>query len=297
MGAGPDSNAHTTHKRKLAHSSGYDDDDDDGQAGYLEEEEYESPRKSQKKRAKPEEKRLRRFRSQPPRDFYVVYERAMSQRFYVLNRTRTGTEYCPKEIVELTGSTGNVYHVHIEQQPWCTCPHSMGGNQCKHVIYVLSRVLRARFDQVYQLALLTSELRDIFAGAPPIEDPSAQSKDENRKPIEGDCPICFTEFEDGDAEGTVWCRAMCGQNLHAECFRMWARTKRGDEVTCPMCRAPWQKDDEEEQLFRSLMSMGRIGPDGYVNVADMLGISPHRDYSTYYGDRRRYEGYGGYDGW
>lgn len=74
----------------------------------------------------------------------------------------------------------------------------------------------------------------------------------------------------------MWCRAMCGQNLHAECFRMWARTKRGDEVTCPMCRAPWQKDDEEEQLFRSLMSMGRIGPDGYVNVADMLGISPHR---------------------
>jgi hypothetical protein len=187
----------------------------------------------------PQEKRLRRFRANPPRDYHVVYQRATSQRFYVLGRSRCGTARCPEEFVELTGSTGNIYLVHIAQQPSCTCPHAKSGHQCKHVIYVLSRVLRARHDLVYQLALLSSELVEILYQAPPIEvgDDAEKPSNSNRKPVEGDCPICFCAFE--AAEAIVYCRATCGQNIHKGCFEMWAATKRKspgakEQVTCPM---------------------------------------------------------------
>ena len=83
-----------------------------------------------------EEKRLRRFRPQEPRSFSDIYDRAMTQRFFVLERRRTGTDECPGEVVELTGSTGNVYTVSIGLRPDCDCPHAKKGNQCKHVVFV-----------------------------------------------------------------------------------------------------------------------------------------------------------------
>ncbi|KAI2463898.1 hypothetical protein F4781DRAFT_414880 [Annulohypoxylon bovei var. microspora] len=267
-------------KRKAPVSLQYDNDGE--QADDYEQEEDQKPKKSRKK-AEITEKRLRRFRAEPPHDFTAIYYRATSQRFFVLGRTRNGTACCPEESVELTGSTGNIYVVHIAQKPTCTCPHAQSGHQCKHVIYVLSRVLRARFDLVYQLALLTSELQEIFANAPPIESadqPGAKTHDKNRKPLEGDCPICFSPFE--AAEDTVYCQTTCGNNIHKECFEMWAATKRKsakDQVTCPMCRTPWQGDDD---MVKKIKNTGIVGHDGYVNVADQLGISGERDFSSYY---------------
>ncbi|KAI2605336.1 uncharacterized protein GGS25DRAFT_524851 [Hypoxylon fragiforme] len=245
-----------------------------------EEEEEQRPTKS-RKTAEPTEKRLRRFRPKAPKDFHIIYHRATNQKFFVLERTRMGTDECPEETVELTGSTGNVYHVHISQNPSCDCFHAQKGNQCKHIIYVMSRVLRARYDLVYQLALLPSELRSMFSRAPPI----IESPDQNRKSLDDDCPICFSPFEDDDA---VYCRATCGQNIHRACFEMWAATKRKsarDTVTCPMCRTPWQGDDD---MVKKIKNTGVIGPEGYVNLAGQLGISRVRDHSTYYGGPRRY---------
>ncbi|KAK8074293.1 hypothetical protein PG994_005192 [Apiospora phragmitis] len=235
----------------------------------------EKHKKSRKKDPN-EEKRLRVFRTKAPQAFQEVYQRAISQRFYVLGRTRCGDPSCPEEIVELTGSTGNIYHVHIAKQPTCDCPHGLKRNQCKHILYVLSRVLHARFDLVYQLALLSSELREIFQGAPPIEVGGAgkgKKDDKNRKAIEGDCPICFSEFDEDDE--TVYCKATCGNNIHTECFEMWAATKRQspgakDQVTCPMCRSLWQGD---EDVVKKILNTGVVGSEGYVNVADQLGIS------------------------
>lgn len=172
----------------------------------------------------------------------------------------------------------------IGRQPSCNCPHARsggggGGNQCKHVVYVLARVLRARYELVYQLALLSAELREIFARAPPPSladgdgDGSGSGK---RKPVEGDCPICFCEMEDG-GEALVWCRAACGQNMHQGCFETWAATKRrqgaGREVTCPYCRSVW---DGDEDMVKKIKRTGKVNAEGYVNVADQLGISTQR---------------------
>lgn len=96
-----------------------------------------SPKKLKKSPASsPTEKRLRVFRPKAPQTFYTVYERALGQRFYVLRRRRAGTCECPEEVLDLAGSTGNVYQVHVARKPRCTCPHAMAGNQCKHIIYV-----------------------------------------------------------------------------------------------------------------------------------------------------------------
>lgn len=140
----------------------------------------------------------------------------------------------------------------------------------------MSRVLNAPFNHVYQLALLSSELRDIFASAPAIVSPTDAAGDsKNRKEVCGDCPICFSELDASSPESIVWCRAACGQNVHQECFEMWARTKGGNEVTCPFCRSPWQGNKD----MVAKLERNKVGGEGYVNVADQLGISPTRGMS------------------
>ncbi|KAF4820389.1 hypothetical protein CGCTS75_v011357 [Colletotrichum tropicale] len=240
-----------------------------------------TPEKKKPKKDPSAEKRLRRFRPRPPSNFSDVYNRALTQRFYVLERRRCGTDEVPEEEVELTGSTGNIYTVKIAQRPTCTCPHFLAGNQCKHWLYIMSRVLRAKFEHTYQLALLTTELKEIFANAPPIDKPSDATQDKNRKPVEGDCPICFCELEAEGGEAVVYCRAACGQNIHKECFDTWAATKRrsGSNVTCPYCRSVWENDTGE--MVKTVKKKGQATYEGYVNVADQLGISTQRDHSTY----------------
>lgn len=185
-------------------------------------------------------------------------------------------------MVELTGSTGNIYNIVIARQPACDCPHGMAGNQCKHVLFVLMRVLRAKYEYVYQLALLSTELQEIFANAPPILHPGTHpTKNDARKPVQGDCPICFDDLEGGGAADIVWCQAACGQNIHQGCFRMWATTKRrqgGQDVTCPYCRSVWVEDDA--LAMGAINKTGRLNSEGYVNVASRLGIGTERGKSV-----------------
>lgn len=189
--------------------------------------------------------------------------------------------------LELSGSTGNVYNVCIARQPTCDCPHARAGNQCKHIIFVMVKVLRAKHEYVYQLALLSDELRDIFANCPhPADDKATgEHNDKNRKPIGGDCPICFEEMKSGPGkEALVWCKAACGQNIHRQCFDMWAATKRRTHgskgITCPYCRSVWESADEPSADLANI-KRGPPTSEGYVNVADQLGISTQRDFSTY----------------
>ena len=61
-------------------------------------------------------------------------------------------------------------------------------------------------------------------------DAEAHDNNGNRKPVEGDCPICFMEFEPN--ESIVWCKAACGNNIHKHCFEQWAVTTRSSGVRC-----------------------------------------------------------------
>jgi hypothetical protein len=151
------------------------------------------------------------------------------------------------------------------------------------MIWIMIRVLRVRENLQYQLAYLSSELREIFENVPRTEaygDGEAADKAGagNRKPIEGeDCPICFTEL---GGEPTVFCKTACGNNFHSQCLKTWAATKKqaGAKVTCPLCRSPW--DDAGGVIpvedLKAAVEQGEVGDEGYVNVAGELGISQDR---------------------
>lgn len=244
----------------------------------------DSPPKKRKKEQEPaEERRLKKHRSKAPQSFLEIKSRALTQRMFVLDRRRdTSNSDHPKETVSLAGTTGNVYTITVDKIPKCDCPHARKGNQCKHIIYVLSRVLRVPQHLEYQLAFISPELQEIFNKAPPLPSEQAKSteKDGNRKPLEGECPICSEDFDPTNTkEEIVYCKASCGNNVHKECFQQWAATKKGGEVPCPYCRVAWQADDDE---LKRLTNAGHVTSEGYVNVASQLGISEKRDYSSYY---------------
>lgn len=164
--------------------------------------------------------------------------------------------------------------------PSCSCPNTSfkrndsGEALCKHVLYVLHYVLKAPEHLCYQNAFLTSELKEITANAPPLPaaaNSSEESNDGNRKPIEDDCPICCMDF--GKDEKITWCRAACGNNIHEECFNLWAKTKPKDQVTCPYCRSKWEDDKPpkfggQTETMVDVRMTERIG--GYFNVRDQL---------------------------
>jgi hypothetical protein len=197
----------------------------------------------------------------------------------VIGRTRTDTETFPREEIDIVGSTGNIYKVTIGQVPSCTCPDHLKGNECKHKVYALHTVLKAPQNLVYQLAYLSSELREIFSGAPAIPTNTSRSSDTdgNRKPIEGECPICYQDYEPEKNE-LVWCKAACGQNIHKSCFGQWTAAQRGTAVRCVFCRTPWEVDPGDVQ---TLTGTGAVNAEGYVNVANQFGMSEVRDYFVY----------------
>ncbi|RDW59317.1 RING finger protein [Aspergillus mulundensis] len=251
----------------------------------------------------PSERRLRRFRDHPPISFQQRLERAVTQRMFVVGQTVDGTDEDPELKFDIVGSTGNIYKTIIGKVPTCSCPDATKGNQCKHICYVLVKVLSAPSHLQYQLAFLSSEIREIYEKSTlrqvkdKVEDHDTDGK---RKPIEGDCPICFMEFE--PKEDIVWCRAACGNNIHKTCFQKWAATSNQQGVRCVYCRSPWQNQDADgkaDVTLDELVNQGRVGADGYINVASQMGLSGERDSSTYYQPwaRRRlyYSGWRSYD--
>ncbi|KAK4496494.1 hypothetical protein PRZ48_012474 [Zasmidium cellare] len=230
-----------------------------------------------------EETRLRDYEDELPDWYERFFESASKQKMCVLERSR-GTEEkchahhddCPCETLKIAGSQGNVYTVYISHLTLCNCPVGIfagkSKKQCKHVLYVLHHVLKAPEHLAYQAAFLHSELKELFANAPPlpIDTVEEETKDGNRKEVSGECPICFMDFEDGEA--VVWCRAACGNNIHRDCFKKWA-DMRANKVSCPFCRSEWQDEDApkaQKTTLTKVKDLGGRSRGGYVNVADQI---------------------------
>ncbi|KAE9377750.1 hypothetical protein N431DRAFT_328881 [Stipitochalara longipes BDJ] len=299
-------------KRKVVDSPRNNEDDEEAESlaqAALAGIDASKPKRARKKKGEePEEKRLKRFRQKAPLTYLERLERVKTQRMFLIERNRTTSEdgTHEEEVFDLAGSTGNIYQITVSKVPKCTCPDAGKGNQCKHIVYVLVNVLKVREDLAYQLAFLTTELAEIFANAPTTtlspDAAKAQVTDTggSRKPIEGDCPVCVMEFDESDKpDDILWCKGACGQNIHRTCFEQWARSKPG-QVKCVYCRTPWKGD---EDTIKKISKSGAVNHEGYVNVAGELGISGHRDMSSYhqYWVRREFGGgsdrYGDYDGY
>ncbi|KAL1406865.1 hypothetical protein Q8F55_006274 [Vanrija albida] len=244
---------------------------------------------------------------------------------FMIDRQDTSSQHDLSSVFKVLGSTGNVYTVEIAQLPSCDCPDFAKGNApCKHIIFIFLKVLKVDVSSAvwYQRALLQrSELRAVMDAAPSTSGVSVSSKvrtaflkasgveveedetqettaEENGKRLNSigeDCPVCFEEMTaaEHDAGGLVFdlSEGGCGKPLHAQCFAMWSQTAKSKStpVSCVWCRSKWQTAPAPNAAAGVEYSSG-----GYINLAELAGVSRERDTSSYYRGinwKKRYRGY------
>jgi len=209
----------------------------------------------------------------------------------------------------------------IDKLPSCDCPDASKGNHCKHIMFVFLKVLQVshRSSLWYQKALLSSELEEIFRGAPRAPNdvadervrhayanatgqasssqPSSADGAKKRVPKEGDdCPICYESMHNVADHTLTYCNS-CGNALHKECFQQWAKSA-AHNLTCVWCRAKWGATAGASASASGSTVRAATGGEGYIRISGAPGVSPVRDTSSYYqGPQRgrRYYGYQDYE--
>jgi hypothetical protein len=186
--------------------------------------------------------------------------RALSQRIYLIDSTAPPEGSGEDFHFSIMGNSGIAYDIRIGTKfISCSCPdHSANGNLCKHLLFVLIRLLKYTHNDVfknYYMPLVYEDLKNnhfetqddtLKRCAFYLENREKLSK-QNKKKLEGaDCPICLEELKDpasgpvvGKAGGEplLWCKAQCGNFVHQNCFLKWVEKKDG--ANCVLCRAQW----------------------------------------------------------
>lgn len=206
--------------------------------------------------------------SQADYQFRSRIERAFEQRIYLIearysNKAEIILNENNNEInqqhnsfkFEVMGNSGTAYDIAITEgkEIFCGCPdHKHSYNLCKHLLFVLIRVLGMTREQVfneYYVPLITKnnpfktsentikkcviymdkkETQHLEA-AETVDTQGKREIDE-----EDSCPICLEDF---GKEKLVWCKAQCKNYIHASCFSKWVKKK--EDATCVYCRAKW----------------------------------------------------------
>lgn len=242
------------------------------------------------------EKRAKRFRQNPPKGVQQRIERALSQSMYLVTKSDVNRQDLSCKFVVL-GSTGNVYDVAIGRAPNCSCPDHAKGNLCKHILFVLLKVMAipSTSSLVYQQAWIGTELEEMYSimaqrfqqvsggvMANSVVRKEYAKLQQRQVPVPivtcrqdlKDCPICFDALD--AAADNIHCRSRCGANFHARCIGHWLG-QQGSNPTCPMCREPWQGANTKTTTDRDFKNLGRL-----------QGQSPQRDMSSYSSWYRRY---------
>ena len=285
------------------------------------------PKKEAKIKKAPPEKRLKRHRSKPTHGISTRINRARTQRLFLVHTSDSQHDAHPHGGKFITfavlGFTGNVYQVVLSKVPSCSCPDHAKGNLCKHILFVMLKVvgLESHSPLVYQAAYLTNELEDIvqrlqerrasvglrsdvvakvavrkrFSDLTEKEavDVSETPVEEGvqRQPIEGSCPICFDELGTNQSL-LIFCKKACGINFHKECIKMWtSQQNQNSEPTCPNCRQPWidvaTGGGSRTGVTKRQGRTGRVD-EGYTNLGDLQGQRRNRDTSTYESNEYEY---------
>ncbi|TEB39398.1 hypothetical protein FA13DRAFT_1723590 [Coprinellus micaceus] len=244
------------------------------------------------------EKRLAKLKSHCPQNIMDRLDRVRTQTFFMVDRRRHGGEL--REEFSVLGSTGNIYTVAVDKLPSCDCPDHRKGNHCKHILFVMTKVLQVpnSSNLWYQKALLTPELQEIFDNAPAAPNAvtnrrvqeayaratgkanagsaTAPAKGRRMPQEEDDCPICYETMHKVPEAKLSFCEE-CGNALHNACFSQWKQSNQrsGKELTCVYCRSKWLSPS-------AASGSGPVKPGGYLNLAGAAGISPQRDTSSYY---------------
>ena len=267
----------------------------------------------------PQEKRLKRYRTSCSRKVQERIARAKTQRLFLVEAptatpTTVNDSTSSRECTVL-GSTGNVYTVTIGPLVTCTCPDHSKGNVCKHILFVLLKVvgLPETSPLLYQAALVSQERQELFAmldarmtrvgrrsssgvvimanakvqqAYRDLMSPEKAQEPETDTTITGtprqstddaDCPICFDPLvsQNSNSGLLVFCRAQCGSNFHKTCMTAWKKQCVG-KPTCPNCRSDWLDDSAA-----AVTTSGVSSPEGYTNLGRLQGQRTERDTSTY----------------
>ena len=259
------------------------------------------------------EKRGATARSTSSDNFTSRIARALSQPLFLVGRLRADekqednnndTSLFLTEAFTVLGSTGNVYTCTIGKFPECSCPDHQKGNVCKHLIFVLHRVLDVpqTSELLPQKAFLRSEVEDMLESGrrkspknnylanekvrkllsgdeddEKNEDAAAEEKEARNK---GDsCAVCFEDLE----KNLLIC-SVCRNAVHKTCWNQFQTFNKTNQ--CILCRGKFL--DEKDQASNSASSSSSLGGEGYQNVAGLQsGLLRHRTYnpSSYYSSR------------
>jgi hypothetical protein len=166
------------------------------------------------------------------------------------------------------GTTGNVYKVTIKSQPECTCPdYQQRANRCKHIFFILIRVMHVTSDNEDKEEYTDAELKTMFASMPKIlnhliadsshrttynklKDSENKNKDNTvaKKGTDDVCPICLDDLE--NSEELDYCKYSCGKPIHKMCFTMWCKK---NDATCVFCRESWVKIETDFNNYINLI--------------------------------------------
>lgn len=163
----------------------------------------------------------------------------------------------------IMGSTGNVYTVTIAEISTCSCPDYLKRKiRCKHIYFVLARVLKVAPNLIETKKYNASDLTTLFLKLSLEADlviPTDKKKKYNyltnhsvkdvvsRKEDNDICPICLDDIV--NLKLAYYCKNSCGKNVHIECFDMWTR-KKGSK--CVFCNANWFDKDDDKKTYINL---------------------------------------------
>lgn len=186
---------------------------------------------------------------------------ALSQRMFLIEHSQDQTVNRPLFMIK--GSSNSVHKVILNSTITCSCiDYKKRKQPCKHVYFVLFRILQANMEDVNRFILSSNEfnieyldklykdflvknqrnnpsilkpnLRKKYKQL--IQDRKEQKQDINalvrkyRRPLGEDCSICYETIV---KENNIMTCQFCWNNFHTVCINHWKRTGYD---TCPLCR-------------------------------------------------------------
>lgn len=203
-------------------------------------------------------------------------DKALNERIYLTECSKIYSSSGNNFKFNVMGSRGISYKIKINDKIECSCPdHTNRHNICKHIMFVLIRMLKINSNHVFNHHHANNSLKvtsntllkcnefirnrelnenfDIFSSdvndkneciiqrtclIRQNEEYMKSIKETQRPYLEDSCPICYEDFKDTLDEEIVWCVSQCGKSVHSNCFKMWcSRSLLGG--ACVYCRTPW----------------------------------------------------------
>lgn len=185
-------------------------------------------------------------------------ERAFKQQIFLLQMNPITKQH--ERVFKVVGTTRNIYTVKINERPNCSCPDYDNGNICKHIYFILLRVMKinGNVKSKYNEKQLTNMFNNIpkFITENVVYNEKTKLEFEelinstnnpikNIKIIEQKlddiCPICLENIDNkNDAD---FCKYSCGKSVHNLCYGIWSKNNHNNILQCLFCRHPWYSTD------------------------------------------------------